>query len=328
MKTLAAAAGLAALALLPLWMPGGAYDVNIASQVLIWAVFALGLNILVGYAGLVSLGQAGLFGFACYVAAWLVAGGTAQWIAAVAAIGFTLVLSAVFAVLSLRGTGISFLMITLTLGEIVWGIAQRWVSLTGGDNGISVSTRPAPLGISLNGATPFFYATLLMFVVMLGLIWRFVHSPLGVALRGTRDQPRRMNALGYNVWLIRFLGFLVSGFAAAVAGLFFFYYNEFASPYLLSLTTSAEVVLMVIAGGAATLLGPIVGAALVLVMQGVVSSYVAHWNLMLGAIFVAIILFMPEGLVPGLGRLLHRTAPLAGAPQPAPRPGLFGRRPS
>jgi len=326
MKALATAAGLAALAALPLWMPGGPYDVNIASQVMIWAVFALGLNILVGYAGLVSLGQAGLFGFACYVAAWLVAAGSTQWIAAIAAIGFTLVLSAVFAVLSLRGTGISFLMITLTLGEIVWGIAQRWVSLTGGDNGISVSTRPAPFGISLNGAAPFFYATFAMFVVMLGLVWRFVHSPLGAALRGTRDQPRRMGALGYNVWLIRFLGFLISGFAAAVAGLFFFYYNEFASPYLLSLTTSAEVVLMVIAGGAATLLGPIVGAALVLLMQDVASSYIAHWNLVLGVIFVAIILFMPEGLVPGLARLLRRPAPPSGAARPAARAGTFGRR--
>ncbi len=315
MKALAIAAAFAALALLPLWLPGGSYDVNIASQVLIWAVFALGLDILVGCAGLVSLGQAGLFGFACYVAAWLVAAGTAQWIAALAAIGLTLVLSAVFAVLSLRGTGISFLMITLTLGEIVWGIAQRWVSLTGGDNGISVSTRPAPFGIPLDGATHFFYATLVMFVMMLGLIARFVHSPLGVALRGTRDQPRRMGALGYNVWLIRFLGFLMAGFAAAVAGLFYFYYNEFASPHVLSLTTSAEVVLMVIAGGAATLAGPIVGAALVLGMQYVVSTWVAHWNLMLGAIFVAIILFMPEGLVPGLARLLRRRS-------------AFDRRPS
>jgi branched-chain amino acid transport system permease protein len=326
MKALAAVAGLVALALLPLWMPGGSYDVNIASQVLIWAAFALGLDILVGYAGLVSLGQAGLFGFSCYAAAWLVAAGTAQWIAALAAIGFTLVLSAVFAVLSLRGTGISFLMITLTLGEIVWGIAQRWVSLTGGDNGISVTTRPAPFGISLNEAVPFFYATLVMFLVVLGLVARFVHSPLGVALRGTRDQPRRMNALGYNVWMIRFLGFLASGLAAAVAGLFFFYYNEFVSPHVLSLTTSAEVVLMVIAGGAATLLGPIVGAALVVVMQGIVSSYIAHWNLVLGVIFVAIILFMPEGLVPGLARLVRGAVPPPGAPQAASRVGLFGRR--
>lgn len=328
MKALAPVAGLVVLALLPLWMPGGSYDVNIASQVLIWSVFALGLNILVGYAGLISLGQAGLFGFSCYVAAWLVAGGTAQWIAAIAAIIFTLVLSALFAVLSLRGTGISFLMITLTLGEIVWGIAQRWVSLTGGDNGISVSTRPAPFGLSLEGATPFFYATFVMFVVMLGLIWRFVHSPLGAALRGTRDQPRRMGALGYNVWLIRFVGFLISGFAAAIAGLFYFYYNEFVSPHILALTTSAEVVLMVIAGGAATLLGPIVGAALVLLMQDVVSSWIPHWNLLLGVIFVVIILFMPEGLVPGVARLLRRADRRPGARRLAVRAAIFGRRPS
>jgi branched-chain amino acid transport system permease protein len=130
-----------------------------------------------------------------------------------------------------------------------------------------------------------------------------VRSPFGASLRGTRDQPRRMAALGFNVWLIRFLAFLLSGFWAGIAGLLFVYYNQFISPQIVALQTSAEMLLMVISGGTATLFGPIAGAAIVVIMKNVVSAYIVRWNLVLGVIFVAIISFMPEGLVPGSMRL-------------------------
>lgn len=319
-RLLALGIALALLLTVPIWVPNS-YYVNICSQILIWAVFALGLNVLVGYAGLVSLGQSGLFGIACYTAAYLVSIGTPHFEAGLAAIGLAIVTSAVFAVLSLRTTGISFLMITLALGEILWGIAYRWVSVTGGDNGISVNTRPTPFGISLASPSAFYYSTLIIFLVVVAAMYVFVESPFGISLRGTRDQARRMTTLGYNVWLIRFLAFMFSGLIAGVAGLQFFYYEKFVSPYVLSLSTSATVLLMVISGGVATLLGPIVGAALVIVMQYVVSAYIQQWNLVLGAIFVAIILFMPEGLVPGslrLWRALRRRRASAPAVVPAP----------
>jgi branched-chain amino acid transport system permease protein len=299
-----AALALAVLLLLslPYWV-GNAYYVNIASQVLIWATFALGLNVLVGYAGLVSLGHAGLFGMASYTAAWLIAAGAGQLAGALGALAMTVLMSAVFAVLALRATGIGFLMITLALGQILWGIAYRWISLTNGDNGINVSARPMPFGISLASAAPFYFLTVLVFLVAVAAMARFVASPFGASLRGTRDQPQRMTALGYDVWLIRFLAFLFSGFWTGVAGLLFCYYNQFVSPHLLALGSSAEVLLMVISGGSGTLLGPIAGAALVVVMKNVASAYIERWNLVLGAIFVAIIVFMPEGLVPGSQRL-------------------------
>ena len=131
----------------------------------------------------------------------------------------------------------------------------------------------------------------------------FVRSPFGASLRGTRDQARRMNALGYNVWLIRFLAIVFSGFWTGISGLLFIYYNQFISPQVSALTASAEVLLMVISGGTATLLGPIAGAVIVVVMKNVVSAYIERWNLVLGVIFIVIITFMPEGLVPGTVRL-------------------------
>ena len=298
----AIAVALVLLATLPIWV-GNTYYINIASQILLWAILALALNVLVGWAGLTSLGHAGLFAMAGYVAAMLLDAGYNHFTADIAAIVVTLATTAVFAVLALRATGIGFLMITLAIGQILWGIAYRWVSLTNGDNGINVSTRPAPFGISLTGAGSFYLATLVVFLIAIATMAVFARSPFGAALRGTRDQARRMTALGYNVWLIRFVAILFSGFWSGIAGLLFIYYNQFIGPQVVALTTSAEALLMVISGGSGTLLGPIVGAAIVVIMKNVVSAYIERWNLVLGVIFILIISFMPEGLVPGSVRL-------------------------
>jgi branched-chain amino acid transport system permease protein len=291
-----------ALVGLPWWI-GGIYYVNIASQILIFGMFALGLNVLVGYAGLVSLGHAGLFGLAAYATAIAINAGFGHPAAIIFSLVVTLLGSAVFAALSLRASGIGFIMITLALGQIVWGLAYRWISLTNGDNGLSVAIRPAAFGISLDDAHAFYYVTLAVFLLCLLSATIFVNSPFGASLRGTRDQPRRMNALGYHVWMIRFYASLFSGLLTGVSGILFVYYNQFISPQTVSLTASAEVLLMVISGGSGTLLGPVVGAALVVIVKNVASAYIERWNMLLGAIFVAIVLFMPEGLIPGTIRL-------------------------
>jgi branched-chain amino acid transport system permease protein len=317
------ALGIAFVALItvPLWMPGD-YYINVASQILLYAIFAIGLNVLVGYAGLVSLGHAGLFGIAAYATAYMLQLGFGHVTSIVVAIIVGMAAMAIYAVLSLRSTGIGFIMITLAVGEILWGLAYRWISLTGGDNGINVHTRPAPFGISLADANAFYYTSLIVFILSIGAMMVFVRSPFGASLKGTRDQPRRMNALGYHVWLIRFYACLVSGLLTAVAGILFVYYTQFISPQTLALTSSAEVLLMVISGGAGTLLGPIVGATLVVVVKTVVSGFIERWNFLLGAIFVAIVILMPEGLVPGsvrIWRLAWRK--IAAARKPAPAEG-------
>jgi branched-chain amino acid transport system permease protein len=291
-----------ALATVPYWMPG-IYYINVASQILLFAIFALGLNVLVGYAGLVSLGHAGLFGIAAYATGYMLQLGYGHSAAILVALIIGVASMAVFAVLSLRSTGIGFIMITLALGEILWGLAYRWISLTGGDNGINVPTRPTPFGYSLSMPNAFYYTTLIIFIASVAVVAMFVRSPFGAALRGTRDQPRRMNALGYHVWMIRFYACLFSGLLTSVAGILFVYYTQFISPQTLALTSSAEVLLMVISGGPGTLLGPIVGATLVVVVKNVVSGYIERWNFLLGTIFVAIVILMPDGLVPGSARL-------------------------
>lgn len=322
-RRLAIAIAVIVLAIVPLWV-GGSYYIDVVSQILIYAVFALGLNVLVGDAGLVSLGHAGLFGIASYAVAFLLAAGFGHTSAILVALVVTVFSTAIFAALSLRASGIGFIMITLALGQILWGLAYRWISITNGDNGINVSGRPAPFGIPLTTPFAFYYATLVVFLLSVVVVAIFVDSPFGASLRGTRDQPRRMTALGYHVWMIRFLAFLFSGLITGVAGILFVYYTEFISPQTLALTASAEALLMVISGGTSTLLGPIAGAALVVIVKNIASAYIARWNLLLGAIFVAIVVFMPEGFVPGSVRLARwglRRLRTRGAAVPAARKG-------
>ncbi len=314
MRRAALAAALVILAAVPWWV-GGTYYINIASQILFYGIFALGVNVLAGYAGLVSLGHAGLFGIAAYAGARIMDNGHGHIAVTTGALALTLVAAAIFAVLALRGTGLGFVMITVALGQIVWGVAYRWISITNGDNGIAIRGRPSPLGVSLATPAGFYWATLAVFLVALASMAVFVASPFGASLRGTRDQPRRMNSLGYHVWMIRFLAFLFSGFWSGVAGLLYLYYNQFVSPQAVALTASAEALLMVIAGGTATLLGPIIGAVLVVVMKNVASAYIERWNFVLGAIFVVIVVFMPEGLVPGTQRLWRWARAAASGPR-------------
>ncbi len=307
MKFTAWIAGIAiALAAFP-WAIGGEYYVNLASQVLIAAIFAMSLNLLVGYGGMTSLGHAAYLGVAAYATAWLMLReGLGPLAAGGAALVVTTLMAAFYGVLALRASGLSFLMITLALGQILWGLAYRWVNVTGGDNGLSVRARPSPMGIDLTGATSFYYFALAVFAIAFAIIALIVHSPFGASLRATRDQSRRMSALGHNVWLIRWIAFVLAGFWGAVSGVLYVYYNNYISPHALSLTQSAEVLLMVIAGGPSTLLGPVVGALLVVLMKNVASAYVEHWTLLLGAVFVVIVMFLPDGLVPGMKRLYQR----------------------
>ena len=282
---------------------GGDFYVNLASQIFIAAIFAASLNLLVGYGGLVSLGHAAWIGLAAYTSAWLsLRLGSGHVVTAPAALLLTTLIAAAFGWIALHASGLGFLMITLALTQVLWGTAYRWAAVTNGDNGLSGLTRPTPFGISLDTPASFYYFALGVAIVALWLMARFVRSPFGAALCGTRDEPRRMSALGHNVWLVRWITFIYSGFWGAVAGLLYVYYHKYVHPTTLSLTASAEALLSVIAGGAGTLAGPIVGAALVLILKNYVSAYLERWNMLLGLVFVLIVIFMPDGIVPGVRR--------------------------
>jgi branched-chain amino acid transport system permease protein len=286
---------------------GGEYYINLASQIFIFAVFAASINLLLGYGGLPTLGHAAYLGIAAYLSALCALKlGWGHFAAAPIALVGTTLMAAAFGLIALRATGLGFLMLTLALSQVLWGTAYRWVSVTDGDNGLRGLARPAPFGFNLDNASSFYWFTLALTVLAIWLMAVFVASPFGAALRGTRDQPRRMSALGYNVWMVRWITFIYAGFWGAVSGLLFVYYHKYIHPVSLSLTNSAEGLLAVIAGGSGTLAGPLVGAAIVMLLKNYVSAYVERWNMLLGFVFVVIVVFMPEGVVPGVKRLWRR----------------------
>jgi len=291
------------LALLPVAM--GEYYVNLGSQILIFAVFAASINLLLGYGGLPTLGHAAYLGVSAYLSALVALKlGLGHALGALLALAGTVAMAALFGLIALRATGLGFLMLTLALSQVLWGTAYRWVSLTDGDNGLRGLTRP----FGLDGAMPFYYFVLLVTATSIWFMARYVASPLGAALQGTRDQPRRMAALGHHVWLVRWVTFIYAGFWGGVSGLLFVYYHKYIHPVSLSLSNSAEGLLAVIAGGSGTLAGPLVGAAIVMLLKNYVSAYIERWNMLLGFVFVFIVVFMPEGVVPGVKRLWKRFA--------------------
>jgi branched-chain amino acid transport system permease protein len=213
-------------------------------------------------------------------------------------------MAALFGVIALRASGLGFLMITLALSQVLWGLAYRMSNVTNGDNGITGLTRPAPFGFSLESPVAFYWFVLIVSTIAFLMMTTFVTSAFGSSLKGVRDQPRRMAALGFNPWLIRWITFICAGFWGAVAGLLYVYYHKYIHPSSLSTTSSAEALLGVIAGGSGTLGGPAVGAALVLLLKNYASAYIERWNMLLGLVFLFIVLVMPAGIVPGFSRLM------------------------
>src|SRR5690348_7281321 len=242
--------------LLPPFFAGDFY-VNLASQILIAAIFALSLNLLVGFGGMTSLGHASYLGVAAYISALLTTRyGFDHGTAALLSILGTTTMAAFFGVIALRASGLGFLMITLALSQVLWGLAYRMSSLTNGDNGIPGLTRPEPFGFSLESPVAFYWFVLIVATIAFLMMAIFITSAFGSSLKGVRDQPRRMAALGFNPWLIRWITFIYSGFWGGIAGLLYVYYNKYIHPSSLSTMSSAEALLGVIAGGSGTLGGP------------------------------------------------------------------------
>jgi branched-chain amino acid transport system permease protein len=291
----------------------GDFYVNLASQILIAAIFALSLNLLVGYGGMTSLGHASFLGVAAYLAALLTTRyGFGHPAAALLSIGGTTLTAACFGLIALRATGLGFLMITLALSQVLWGLAYRMSNVTNGDNGITGMTRPMPFGISLDSPASFYWFALVVAIVAFLMMTLFVSSAFGSSLKGVRDQPRRMAALGFDPWMIRWIAFVYAGFWGGVSGLLYVYYHKYIHPTSLSITSSAEALLGVIAGGSGTAAGPVVGATLVLLLKNYASAYLERWNMLLGLVFLFIVLVMPTGIIPGLSKLAAR---LRGGPR-------------
>ena len=264
----------------------------------ILAILAMSLDLLLGYTGLPSLGHAGFFGVAAYGVGILSTTYHAGfWVSVAGGLLTGIVLAALLGLIVSHVRDVYFLMITLALGMVLWGLSYRWIPMTGGDNGISGIPRlESHAGLPVTGPIPFYYVALFVLVACSVLMMRLVASPFGLTLRGIRENEQRMKSLGFNTWVHCYLSYVVSGGFASVAGVMWAYYNGFVSPTYLDLTASSELFLMVTLGGPATLAGPVFGAAAIVLLKNVLSAYTARWLLVLGIVYIVTIMWAPQGL--------------------------------
>ena len=297
------------------------FIILLATRALAFSILVMSLDLLLGFTGLASLGQAAYLGIGAYLTAILAARyqvglGYDFWLVAAFGMLGAAALAALFGLLATRATGVYFLMITLALGQCVWGLAYRWNSLTGGDNGINLQHRPK-FGIDLANQVTFFYVVFGFFAVSLLVLYTIVRSPFGRSLVGIREREPRMKILGYNTWLHKYIAFIIAGAFGGLSGVLWAHTAGIVSPENVVLTTSVDALLMAVLGGAGTLVGGIIGASVVLFIREYLSTLVHWWQYVLGGVYVLVILYLPGGLMSIPERIrLWRTAQTKSAAAP------------
>ena len=282
---------------LPLGLPS--FFVMLTSLSLIYAIAAMSLDLLLGYLGLAALGHAAYFVLGAYATGIL----STRF---QAGLGFTLfasimtalIAAAILGPLALRAIFLYFLMITLSIALCVWGLSMRWVSLTGGDNGIVGIQRP-DLGLpwDLSETLPFYYFILGFFLIFVFCIFLLVQSPFGKSLVAIRDSESRMRVLGFNVWLHKYLAYVIAAGFAGMGGCLYTYYNEFISPDAATLEQCMKLVLMVGLGGPGTMIGPFIGAIIITYLENIVSIYTERWLMILAAVYLITATYTPRGIL-------------------------------
>lgn len=291
--------GIVVLGLLILPMILSPYGLSLLTQVLIFGLFAMSLDLLMGYTGLISFNHATFFGVGAYTAAILASYGYNNfWLSLALGILIPVLLALLLGLLVLRSSGPYFLMITLAFGQMIFALAWRWRSVTGGDDGLAGIPRPdIGLPISMWKAQNFYYLVLVIFVLTCLILWKFIRSRLGRSIVGVRESESRMQALGYNTWALKYLSYTISGGFAGLAGVLYVYFNGFISPQELNWTMSGQVILMVIIGGAGTFIGPVMGAGVIFILQNLISSQTERWPISMGIIFILCVMYLRDGIV-------------------------------
>jgi branched-chain amino acid transport system permease protein len=292
----------AVLATTPLWLGALGLYQYLALEIVIWMMFALGYNLLLGQAGLPSFGHGAYFGVGAYgfgLAQKLVAANL--WIdLGLAVLAATLAGAAVAAFISHR-RGIYYALLTIAFGQVFWFVAIKWHSVTGGEDGLlNLRRLPADLGVaqvSLVSNEALFYFALVLFALVVVGLWRLVHSPFGRILHAVKQNETRAAFIGHNVWLYKWLAFVISAAVAGLAGALFAMAQQSAYPNVMSLHNSGFVVMMVlIGGGLVSFWGPVIGAAFFILARDLLGAYTETWLLWYGLVFIAMVLFQPEGI--------------------------------
>jgi branched-chain amino acid transport system permease protein len=312
--TAARRAGWVLLGATALLLPLRVYPV-LATDILAWALFATAFDIMLGYTGLLSFGQAAFFGGGAYCAGLLAQRLHVPFPLNAAGAGVMAGLLALPLMwLAIRRRGIYFAMITLAFGQMIFYVVNEWRSLTGGENGVQGIPRQALGGVPIAAPLTYYYAALPLVVLGLLVCWRAVRSPFGRVLVAIRENEVRTQTLGYAVRRYKLLAAVLSCALSGFAGGIWVINHGFVALDAVHWSTSGLVVIMVLLGGMGTRLGPIVGAALVLLLRDFLPTWTDAWAVVTGVIFILVILVFRQGIVGTIEQLLQpRGAPLAPA---------------
>ena len=275
----------------------GDYPRALIAEIYIFAIFAMSLDLLLGFTGLMSLGHAAFFGLGAYAVAILgTLVGVNAWLALAAGILVAAIGAALIGFFCVRLSGIPFLMLTLAFSQLVFSVALKWRDLTGGSDGMAIPDKPSFFGVELSNSLAMYFMALAFLLVAYWALRRLLNAPLGHIFVGIRENEPRMLAIGFNTRAYKLLSFIVAGAFAGLAGGLYAIFNSFISPDAIYWTSSGDILIMTMLGGAGTLIGPAIGAGVFLLMKNVVSSYSDHWLAIIGAVFICCVLFFPGGI--------------------------------
>jgi len=283
------------------------YPRALVSEIYIFAIFAMSLDLLLGFTGLMSLGHAAFFGLGAYAVAVLgVQFGVNAWLGLAAAVVIAGCGATLIGFFCVRTGGIPFLMLTLAFSQLVFSVALKWRDVTGGSDGMAIAEKPSYFGFDLSNSLVMYFMALSFFALAYWGLRRLLNAPLGHAFVGIRENEQRMAAIGYPTRAYKLISFTIAGAIAGLAGGLYAIFNGFISADAIYWTASGDVLIMTMLGGAGTLIGPAVGAAVVLLMKNVVSSYSEHWLAIIGVTFICCVMFFPGGLWGALRTLQWR----------------------
>ena len=306
-----------ALVILPFVVPP--YQTVLLSYGLVFAIAALGFNLLLGYTGLLSFGHSAYFGVGAYAVAFVVKYlkiDSMEVLLLAGILGSALV-AALFGLLCVRYTKIFFGILTMALSQVLWSLAFKFFWVTGGSDGLRVPTPTLLAGTVKIGATAgqdkldflshrYYFYVLAIFVICVVLMWVIVHSPFGKALQAVRDNETRAEFVGVQVWHYRWVAFLISGIYTGLAGALWVPLNGLTTPDILHWTFSGKIVFFTVLGGFQTFFGPIVGAVIYNYLETYAVGHTVYWQMVLGIVLVVLVLALPAGIVGTAIRLMPR----------------------
>lgn len=293
---------LAVLVSTPLWLTRAGLYQYLALEIMIWMLFALGYNLLLGTTGLPSFGHGAYFGIGAYAFGLLQHKVWANlWFDMLGAVLVAALFGALVALFISHRRGIYYALLTIAFGQVFWFVSMKWHSLTGGEDGLlNIRRLPADFGlfsVDLKSNEALFYFGVVVFALAVMALWRLVHSPLGRVFSAIKQNEMRASFVGYNVWLYKWLAFTLSAGIAGLAGALFAMAQQSAYPNVMSLHNSGFVVMMVlIGGGLVSFWGPLIGAAFFILARDLLGAYTETWLLWYGLVFMALVLFKPEGV--------------------------------